>query len=42
MAKLDSTVVIPGPCNKLIAFAGEPPPRRIAVEVNRWLMGAHS
>lgn len=42
MGKLDSTVVMPGRWNKLIAFAGELPPRRIALEVNRWLLGAYS
>jgi len=40
--KRGSTVMIPGLWNKLIAFAGELPPRRIALEVNRWLLGAHS
>ena len=40
--KRGSTVVIPGLWNKLIAFAGELPPRRIALEVNRWLLGAYS
>ena len=40
--KRGSAVVIPGLWNKLIAFAGELPPRRIALEVNRWLLGAHS
>jgi len=40
--KRDSTVVIPALWNKLIAFAGELPPRRIALEVNRRLLGAHS
>jgi hypothetical protein len=34
--------MIPGLWNKLIAFAGELPPRCIALEVNRWLLGAHS
>ena len=42
MGKLGSTVVMPGPWSKLIAFAGELPRRRIALEVNRWLLGAHS
>ena len=32
------TVVIPGLVNKLLALAGELPPRRIALEVNGWLM----
>ena len=27
---------------KLIAFAGELPPRRIALEVSRWLLRTHS
>ena len=40
--KRGSAVVSPGLWNKLIAFAGELPPRRIALEVNRWLLGAHS
>ena len=40
--KRGSTVVIPDLWTKLIAFAGELPPRRIALEVNRWLLGAHS
>lgn len=33
-----SRVVIPGLLAKLAAFAGELPPRRIALEVNRWLL----
>ena len=33
-----STVVIPGLLSKIVAFAGELPPRRIAVEVNRILL----
>ena len=33
-----STVVIPGIVAKLLAFAGELPPRRIALEVNRLLL----
>ena len=33
-----STVVIPGLLPKILAFAGELPPRRIAVEVNRLLL----
>ena len=33
-----STVVIPGLLSKIVAFAGELPPRRIAVEVNRLLL----
>jgi short-subunit dehydrogenase len=33
-----STVVIPGLLSKIVAFAGELPPRRIAVEVNRMLL----
>jgi short-subunit dehydrogenase len=40
--KRGSTVMIPGRWNKLIAFVGELPPRRIALEVSRWLLGAHS
>ena len=32
------TVVIPGFINKLLAFAGELPPRRIALEINALLM----
>jgi len=40
--KRGSTVVIPGVWNKLIASAGELPARRIALEVNRWLLGACS
>jgi short-subunit dehydrogenase len=39
--KRGATVVIPGLWNKLIAFAGELPPRRIALEVNRWLLGQY-
>jgi short-subunit dehydrogenase len=35
-----STVVIPGLLPKMLAFAGELPPRRIAVEVNRLLLSA--
>lgn len=31
-------VVIPGVLSKLLAFAGELPPRLIALEVNRWLL----
>ena len=33
-----SSVVIPGLLTKLLAFAGELPPRRIALEVNRLLL----
>ena len=33
-----STVVIPGVLSKIVAFAGELPPRRIAVEINRLLL----
>ena len=33
-----STVVIPGLLSKIVAIAGELPPRRIAVEVNRLLL----
>jgi hypothetical protein len=40
--KRGSSVMIPGLWTKLTAFAGELPPRRIALEVNRWLLGAHS
>jgi len=36
-----STVVIPGLLSKVVAFAGELPPRRIAVEVNRLLLRQH-
>jgi short-subunit dehydrogenase len=32
-----SLVVIPGVVTKMLALAGEFPPRRIALEVNRWL-----
>jgi len=32
------TVVIPGLLAKLLSLAGELPPRRMAVEVNRWLL----
>lgn len=32
------TVVVPGVITKLLAFAGELPPRRIALEVNRLLL----
>ncbi|HEU5323672.1 MAG TPA: SDR family oxidoreductase [Methylomirabilota bacterium] len=31
-------VVIPGVLAKVLAFAGELPPRRMALEVNRWLL----
>jgi hypothetical protein len=31
-------VVVPGFTTKLLAFAGELPPRRIALEVNRLLL----
>ena len=37
-AQRQSTVVIPGVLSKIVAFAGELPPRRIAVEVNRLLL----
>lgn len=40
--KRGSTSVIPGLWAKIIAFAGELPPRRIALEVNRWLLEARS
>jgi short-subunit dehydrogenase len=33
-----TTVVVPGLTAKLLAFAGELPPRRIVLEVNRWLL----
>jgi short-subunit dehydrogenase len=33
-----STVVIPGVLSKIVAVAGELPPRRVAVEVNRLLL----
>jgi short-subunit dehydrogenase len=36
--KRGATVVLPGALTKLLAFAGELPPRRIAVEVNRLLL----
>ena len=36
------STVVPGLWNKLIASAGERPPRRIALEVDRWLLGAYS
>jgi hypothetical protein len=36
--KRQSTVVLPGIMSKIVAFAGELPPRRIAVEVNRLLL----
>ena len=36
--KRRSTVVIPGLLTKLLSFAGELPPRRIALEVNRLLL----
>jgi hypothetical protein len=32
-----SLAVIPGVVTKILALAGEFPPRRIALEVNRWL-----
>ncbi len=41
----EKTVVIPGVIAKLFSLAGELPPRRIALEVNRWLLkraGSHS
>jgi uncharacterized protein len=38
--KRGSTTVIPGLRTKIIAFLGELPPRRIALEVNRWLLAA--
>ena len=31
-------VAIPGLVTKMLALAGELPPRRIALEVNRWLL----
>jgi hypothetical protein len=34
-----SGVIVPGLVAKLLAFAGELPPRRIALEVNRLLLG---
>lgn len=37
-----SSVVIPGLIAKVVALAGELPPRRIALEVNRWLLGGES
>ena len=40
--KRGSAVVIPGLRNKLIALAGELPPRSIALEVNRWLLGVQA
>lgn len=36
------SVIIPGLINKLLAFAGELPPRRIALEINGWLMRSRS
>src|SRR5207244_3793297 len=33
-----SDVVIPGLAAKLMAFAGELPPRRVALEINQWLL----
>ena len=30
--------IVPGLINKLLAFSGELPPRRIALEINRWLL----
>jgi hypothetical protein len=35
--KKQSLVVVPGLMNKVLALAGELPPRRIALEVNRWI-----
>lgn len=32
------TVVVPGVINKIFAIAGELPPRRIALEINAWLV----
>lgn len=32
------TVAVPGLINKLLAFGGELPPRRIALAINRWLL----
>jgi short-subunit dehydrogenase len=40
--KRGSTSVIPGLWAKIIAFAGELPPRRIALEINRWLLEVRS
>jgi len=37
--KRGARVVLPGLSTKLLAFAGELPPRRIALEVNRLLLG---
>ncbi len=37
--KRGRSVVIPGILNRLLAVAGELPPRRIALEVNRWMLG---
>jgi hypothetical protein len=34
--------VIPGLGTKLLAFAGELPPRAIAIEVNHWLLSRRS
>jgi short-subunit dehydrogenase len=34
--------VVPGLLNKLVAFAGEFPPRAIGLEVNRWLLESSS
>ena len=36
--KRKRSVVIPGLLNKIVALAGELPPRRLALEVNRWLL----
>ena len=33
-----ASVVVPGVVAKVLAFAGELPPRRIALEVNRLLL----
>jgi short-subunit dehydrogenase len=37
-----SSVVLPGLATKIVAFAGELPPRRLALEVNRLLLRARS
>jgi short-subunit dehydrogenase len=40
--KRGASSVIPGLWAKVLAFTGELPPRRIALEVNRWLLGPRS
>ena len=36
--KRKKSVAIPGLLTKILALAGELPPRRLALEVNRWLL----